>query len=43
MPATQAHHLTYEHMGDEFLWELKAVCRPCHERWHGTEDDADET
>lgn len=32
--ATQAHHLTYEHLGNEFLWELKAVCESCHERVH---------
>ncbi len=33
--ATQTHHLTYTHVGNEFLWELRAVCRGCHERWHG--------
>lgn len=32
--ASQVHHLTYEHLGDEFLWELRAVCRQCHERIH---------
>jgi 5-methylcytosine-specific restriction endonuclease McrA len=32
--ATQVHHLTYEHLGDELLWELAAVCRECHERVH---------
>jgi hypothetical protein len=32
--ATQAHHITYEHVFNEFLWELKAVCRSCHERAH---------
>jgi len=32
--ATQAHHLTYEHIFDEFLWELRAVCKPCHDRAH---------
>lgn len=32
--ATQVHHLTYQHMGNEFLWELVAVCRACHERNH---------
>lgn len=30
--ATQVHHTTYDHVGDEPLWELRAVCRPCHER-----------
>lgn len=33
-PAVQAHHMTYVHMGDEFLWELKAVCKRCHDRFH---------
>ena len=32
--ATEVHHLTYAHAGNEFLWELKAVCRDCHERFH---------
>lgn len=30
-PATQVHHLTYEHRGNEMLWELRAVCDECHE------------
>lgn len=34
-PPVQVHHLTYEHVGDEFLWELVAVCLACHERAHG--------
>jgi len=33
-PATQVHHLTYDHVEHEFLWELVAVCRECHERFH---------
>jgi 5-methylcytosine-specific restriction endonuclease McrA len=33
--ATEVHHLTYDHCGDEFLWELVAICRPCHDRFHG--------
>lgn len=28
--ATQVHHLTYENVGHELLWELVAVCRGCH-------------
>lgn len=32
--ALQVHHLTYKHVGNEFLWELVAVCDPCHERVH---------
>ncbi len=34
-PASDAHHLTYDHLGDEFLFELIALCRTCHERLHG--------
>lgn len=30
--ATQAHHLTYAHIYDEPLFDLVAVCEPCHER-----------
>ncbi len=33
--AAEVHHLTYEHVGAEFLWELVAICRECHERVHG--------
>jgi 5-methylcytosine-specific restriction endonuclease McrA len=35
VPDTQVHHLTYEHLGHEFAWELVTVCRVCHERLHG--------
>jgi hypothetical protein len=31
-PATQVHHLTYQHVSEEFLWELVAICDACHER-----------
>lgn len=37
-PATEVHHLTYEHLFDEFLFELAALCTTCHSRWH--EDEA---
>jgi 5-methylcytosine-specific restriction endonuclease McrA len=37
-PAAQVHHLTYDNVGNEFLWELVAVCMPCHERLHQAED-----
>ena len=33
-PATQVHHLTYSHLGDELLFELISVCADCHERIH---------
>lgn len=29
--ATDAHHKTYDHFGNEPLFDLVAVCRPCHE------------
>jgi 5-methylcytosine-specific restriction endonuclease McrA len=32
--ATQVHHRSYDHLGDEFLWELAAVCLDCHRRAH---------
>jgi hypothetical protein len=33
-PAVDVHHLTYEHVTQEFLFELVALCRECHERIH---------
>jgi hypothetical protein len=33
-PATQVHHLTYAHVGDELLFELASICDECHERAH---------
>jgi 5-methylcytosine-specific restriction endonuclease McrA len=39
-PAVQVHHLTYEHVCEEFLWELVAICEPCHKRAHADEDEA---
>jgi 5-methylcytosine-specific restriction endonuclease McrA len=33
-PAAQVHHLTYQHVGAEFLWELRAVCLECHQALH---------
>ncbi len=40
-PATQVHHQTYEHVGDELLFELVAICRPCHERLHPKTSNGD--
>jgi 5-methylcytosine-specific restriction endonuclease McrA len=37
-PAEQVHHLSYEHCGNEFLWELVAICRRCHLTVHGIEE-----
>ncbi len=33
--ADEVHHLTYDHVGAEFLFDLVALCRDCHRRWHG--------
>lgn len=33
-PADDVHHLTYSHRGAEFAFELVALCRDCHSRWH---------
>lgn len=30
--ATQVHHTTYAHVGNEPLFELRAVCEECHRR-----------
>jgi len=32
--ATQVHHLRYDHVGNEFLFELVAICIDCHQRLH---------
>jgi 5-methylcytosine-specific restriction endonuclease McrA len=32
--ATQVHHLTYERVGDEMLFDLVSVCKACHEKIH---------
>ena len=32
--ATDVHHASYAHFGDEFLFELQLLCRRCHDRWH---------
>jgi len=34
-PATEVHHLTYDRLGAEMLFDLVGVCRSCHERIHG--------
>lgn len=32
--ATQVHHLTYDNIGDELLFQLVAICDDCHEKVH---------
>ena len=36
--ASQAHHLTYDRIFDEPLFDLVAVCRNCHERLHANQE-----
>lgn len=31
---TEVHHLTYERIFEEPMFDLVAVCRPCHEKLH---------
>jgi hypothetical protein len=33
-PATQVHHLTYERFRHEMLFDLVAICNPCHAAIH---------
>ena len=35
--ATNVHHLTYDHVGAEPLFDLAAVCQSCHDEIHGRE------
>jgi 5-methylcytosine-specific restriction endonuclease McrA len=28
------HHHTYANVGDELMWQLVAVCRECHQKFH---------
>jgi 5-methylcytosine-specific restriction endonuclease McrA len=32
--AREVHHLTYQHVGEELLFELVALCDDCHDRVH---------
>jgi ribosomal protein S27AE len=29
--ATEVHHLNYDHVGNEPLFDLVAICKPCHD------------
>lgn len=39
--ATAVHHLTYDRVGNELLFDLVAVCESCHQRAHARTADAD--
>ena len=32
--ATEVHHLTYDNVTDELLFQLVSVCRSCHDKIH---------
>lgn len=36
--AEQVHHLTYDHVGNELLFELASLCKPCHDICHHPHD-----
>lgn len=38
-PAVQVHHRTYAHVFAEFLFELVAICKPCHDRLHAPDQE----
>lgn len=37
--STVVHHLTYGHGVYPPAWELRALCRPCHDRLHSASDE----
>lgn len=37
--ATQVHHLTYQNVFDEPLFELISICKPCHDKIHSKENE----
>ena len=37
--ATEVHHLSYRNWGNEFLFELVALCSDCHDRIHRLNED----
>lgn len=41
--AQVVHHMTYKNVGNEFLFELVALCNPCHDRYHKGDGDAEDS
>jgi hypothetical protein len=40
--ATEVHHVTYDRFGNEWLFDLSAICLPCHQSFHPhMRDDGD--
>jgi len=42
-PITEVHHLSYDNLGDELLWQLQGVCRACHEKAHKIKKSTNQT
>lgn len=40
-PARHVHHLTYDHLGDELLFELISLCEFCHQKIHPHQEIVD--
>ena len=40
--AVQVHHTTYEHVGHEPLFELRAICMVCHGLLHPDKDEGED-
>lgn len=36
--AVHVHHTSYRNVGNEIMWELRAVCVSCHQRLHPDKD-----
>ena len=41
-PVQEVHHLSYDNIGDELLWQLQGVCRSCHEKAHNIKKSTNE-
>ncbi len=39
--ATEVHHLSYKHLGNEPLFELVSICRRCHQEIYNMDNDYD--
>jgi 5-methylcytosine-specific restriction endonuclease McrA len=37
--ALGVHHVTYERLGEEPIEDLKIICRPCHDKEHGRDEE----
>lgn len=37
--AIEVHHLNYDHIGNELLFDLVALCSECHRKAHGKDEE----